>query len=104
MLDIKDDFPLNQQIVVERQRILREIDESLDGIFDRNKTGVDQPGFHRVKNFWHVPKRHKLARREIGLGQQCLFGESAKRTEKSDARGCVGHKEQGYARNTPTAW
>ena len=86
VLDIEHDLAVDAQLVVERQRILREVDGSFDRVLDGDEAEVDVAALDRVEHIGHGAVRHQLAVGQIGLGAQRLLGEGSERAEESDPR------------------
>ena len=79
------DLALNEQFVVEDQRVERRVDGSFDGVFDRHERGVDLAPFDRGQRLGHHSIEHQFAGREIGFAEERLLREGRVRSEKSDA-------------------
>jgi len=85
VLDVEHDLALNQQFMVEYERILREVDRSLDRVLDRHESEIHLARFDRVQNVGHGAKRDEFVRRQVFLAAQGLLGEGAGRTEVGDS-------------------
>jgi hypothetical protein len=58
VLNVNDHFTLDNKVMIESKRILREVDHPLDRVFNWYKTRIDGATLHGVKNVWHRPKGH----------------------------------------------
>ena len=87
-LDVEDDLSGDQQVVVECQRVLGEVDDSLDGVLDRHHAVVEVTGGDSVEDVGHGRVVDQLTGGEIGLRAQRLLGERAERPEEPDAQRC----------------
>ena len=94
VLDVEHHLALDQQVVAERQLVLRQVDHSLDRVLDRDEPEIDLAGFHGVEHVGHRAVQHVLGGREVGLRLQGLLGEGAERPEEADLRRWVDHMSQ----------
>jgi len=90
VLDVEHHLALNEQVVVEHQRILREVDRALDGVFDWHKPEIDFASLDSIKHIGHRAIGHVLERCQIWLCKQRLLGEGAGGAEIADTT-CVRH-------------
>jgi len=90
VLDVEHHLALDQQLVVEHERILREVHRAFNGVLDRHEAEVDVARRHGVKHVGYGAHRDALVRGEVGLRKQRLLGESAGRPEIRDAA-CFRH-------------
>ena len=67
MLDVDHDLAMDHQIVVERQRVLREVDHALDRVLDRHDADIDLALLDRVEHIGHRAIRDVFDLGEIGL-------------------------------------
>ena len=92
MLDIDDDFTLDDKVVIEGERVLGEVDHALDRVFDRHETGIDSTTLNGVKNVGHRPEGHLFSGGKVGLRSQRLLREGSERPKESDALdACARH-------------
>ena len=84
------DLALDEQVGVERERVERDGDRALDRVLDGDEAEVDLAALHRGEHVRDRAQRDRLARREIGLRAERLFGERAAGPEVADA----GHDER----------
>ena len=99
VLDVDHDLAHDQQFVVERERVLREVDHAFDGVLDGHHAEVDLPALHRVEHVGHRAIRHVLGPGQVGERLQRLLGERAERSEEADT---LGHGASGYVDGTIT--
>ena len=85
-LDVEDDLAGDQQVVVERQGVLREVDDALDRVLDRHDAAVDLAAGDGVEHVGHGRVGDGLGGGEVGLRPQRLLGERAERPEEPDRR------------------
>ena len=90
VLDVEHHLAGDDQVVVERERVEREVDHALDRVLDRHEADTDITAGDRVEDVRHRPVRDQLTRREVGLGTQRLLGERAERPEEPDPLRRVG--------------
>ena len=88
--DREIDLALDQEVGVERQRVERHRDGSVDRVLERYQPDVDLAPLDGRDDVRHGPQRHLLGRGEIGLREQGVFGERAAGTEEADA----GHEHR----------
>ena len=88
------------EFVIERQRILGEVDHALDRVLDRHETEIDLTGLDRIEHVWHGSIGNVLGSGEVGEGRQRLLGERAERTEEADT---LRHGRSGYV-SDPITW
>jgi hypothetical protein len=108
-VDVEDDLADDDQFVVERERIEREVDHPLRGVLDRDEPEVDLAGCDSVEHVGHGAKRRHLTSDQVGLRTKRLLGERTERPEEPDARWSArrvdgrfaGHGRRGYAPNQP---
>ncbi len=84
VLDVDHGLADDQQLVVERERVLREVDHPLDRVLDRDEPGIDLAGLDRVEHVGHGPIRHVLGIHRRLDAEQGLLGEGSERTEEAD--------------------
>ena len=84
VLDVEDDLAGDQQVVVERQGVLGEVDDTLDGVLDRHHPAVDVTRLDGVEDVGHGAEVDELGGGEVGLGTHGLLGERAERPEEAD--------------------
>ena len=84
VLDVEDDLAGDQQVVVERQGVLGEVDDALDGVLDRHDPAVDVAGLDRVEHVRHRDEVDEFGGGEVGLGAHGLLGERAEGPEETD--------------------
>ena len=89
MLDVDHDLTLDQQVVIERQRVLGEVDHALDRVLDRDHADVDLTLLDRIEHVGHRAVGDVFGVGEIGLRQQRLLGEGAERPEEPDPFHCA---------------
>ena len=96
------DLALDEQVGVERERVERDRDRALDRVLDRHEPDVDLAALDGGDDVRDRAQRHRLARREVGLGLERFLGERAAGPEIADA----GHADDGsgaVARH-PVVW
>ena len=87
----QNDFALNKQIGIERERVLGDVDRSLDGVLEREEGVIDLAVFGGAQNVGKGVERAQVGRGEVVLAQQCLLGEGPDGAEEGDrAAGPVG--------------
>ena len=91
VLDVEHDLAGDQQVVVERQRVLGEVDRALDRVLDRHDPAVDLAAGDGVEHVGHGDVVDELGRGEVGLGAQRLLGERAERSEEANPPDHPGH-------------
>ena len=99
MLDVDDDLALDQQVVIERQGVLREVDHALDRVLDRHHPEIDLALLDGVEHVGDGAIRDVLGGVQIGLGAQCLLGERAERPEEPHP--CHCHRAKARAEGPP---
>ena len=80
-----DDLALDQQVGLEGQRVERDVDRTLDGVLERDDAEVDVAVRRGVDHVDDRGELDELARGQIGLGEQGLLGERARRPQIADA-------------------
>ena len=85
VFDVEDDFTLNQEMVIENQRILGEIDGAFDGVFDGHESCVHLATFDGIQHIGNGAIGNALKCGKISLREECLLRERASGTEISDA-------------------
>ena len=79
LLDVEHDLALDEQVVVEGQRVLREVDGALDRVLDGDEADVDLAvGSTASSTSGIVRQRHQLGRGQVGLAEERLLGERAR--------------------------
>ena len=94
VLDVEHDLALDQQVVAERQLVLREVDRALDRVLDRHEPEVDLAALDGVEHVGHGAVQQVLRIGEVGLRLQRLLGERAERPEEADASCWTNHVSQ----------
>ena len=93
MLDVEHHLALDEQVVVEDQRVLREVDRALDRVLDGDEAEVDLAVGHGLEHVGHRRQRHQLGRGQVGLAEERLLGERAQGAEEADPQaGTVGRR------------
>ena len=82
MLNVKNDFALNQQFVIEGQSILSEVHCALNGIFNRDDTEVHRATLYSIQDIRDRAICHQLSLIEISLRPHSLFSEGPERSKK----------------------
>ena len=103
VLDVEHDFALNEEVVVERQRIQGQIDRALDRVLNGHEAEVDLTDFDGFEHLRDRTQGHELAAGQVRLRQQRLFGERAAWPQETDPtgprqggwRGGPGHDQAG---------
>ena len=85
VFDVEHDLALYEKVVVEGQRVLGEVDRSLDGVLDGHHAYIHGAFGHRVEDVGHRAIGDEFAGREIGLGTNRLLGERAEWAEEAHA-------------------
>ena len=67
VLDVEHHLAGDQQVVVERQRVLGEVDDALDRVLDRHDAAVDVAGGDGVEHVGHRREGDELLVGEVGL-------------------------------------
>ena len=86
-MDVEKHLALNTKIEIERQRVEREIDRALDGVFDSDEAVVDVASRDLPQYLVDGVDRDDLGRSQIGLAEQRLLGERAEGDPKTQP-GC----------------
>ena len=86
LADGEDDFPLEDEVVLEHQRVDGLGDRALDCVLHCDEAEVDLAGGCGVEYFRPGRELDQLLVGEIGLAEQGLLGERARRAEVSDAQ------------------
>ena len=94
VLDVEHHLALDQQLVAERQLVLRQVDRSLDRVLDGHEAEIDLAGLDGVEHVGHGAVQQVLGRSQVGLRFQRLLGERAERPEEADASCCANHVSQ----------
>ncbi len=89
MLDVENDLALNEQIVIERESVEREVHGALDRVLDSDEAEIHIAVLDRLEHLGDRAQRNQLTGREIGLAEHGLLGERAGRTQESDAHSCT---------------
>ena len=79
------DLPLDEELVLEDERVEADVDAALDRVLDGHEPDV---GVARLGRRQHLRDRavgHELLACEVGLREQRLFGERARRAQEGDA-------------------
>lgn len=95
VLDVEDDFPLNQEVVVKDQGILGEVDGALDGVLNGNEPIFGLTTLDCIENVWNGGVGDALQDGEVWLAEQSLFGEGACRSKERDTSTQSRHDVQG---------
>ena len=99
MLDVDHDLALDQQVVIEGERILGEVDHPLDRVLDRNDTDVDLALLDGIEHIGNRSIGDVFGIGEVGLREQRLLGERAEGTEEPHPlRRARCHRSQDYGR------
>ena len=89
-VDVDHDLALDQQLLgLERERVERGVDRSLDHVLDRGEAVVDLASFRRPQHLDDRPVGPQVEAGQVGLTDQRLLGERAPGTEVADGRGRV---------------
>ena len=94
-VDIDDDFPLYQEVHLEHQAVDGGVHGSLDRVLYGHEGEVGPPRPHGVEHLGQTRYREHGSRGVVGLGEQRLLREGARRSEKGDG--------DGVRPSTPTA-
>ena len=94
VLDVEDHLALDQQVVVERQRVLGEVDDALDRVLDRHDTAVD------------VTRRRRRRARPAPTGRRRAPGRPDRAASARPARcSCrTARRSRPAARCSQVAW
>ena len=95
VLDVEDNFALNQEVVVEDQRILGEVDGALDGVLNGYEAEFGFTTLDSIKNVWNGGVSDSLQDGEIWLAEQGLLGEGARRAKECNTSTQCRHDDQG---------
>ena len=82
MLNVKNDFALNQQFVIEGQSILSEVHRAFNGIFNGDNTEVHFATLHSIQDIRDGAIGQQFGLIEISLRTHSLFSEGPKRSKK----------------------
>ena len=93
VFDVDHDLALDQQVVIEGQRVLREVDHALDRVLDRDDADIDLTLLDGIEHVGHRAVRDVLGVDEVGLRQQGLLCEGSERSEEPHA---FRHGREGY--------
>lgn len=85
MLNIHHHFTLNQQVMIEDQRVLGVVHRSFDGILNGDKPELNLVRLYRVEYIGDRPKRDSNGICQVWLCQQSLFGEGSCWTKKANS-------------------
>jgi hypothetical protein len=90
MLDVEHYVASDDQVVVERQGVEREVHHALDRVLDRHEPDTDLAGGDGVENVRHRPVGDQLTGGKVRLGAHRLLGERPERPEEPDPLRRIG--------------
>ena len=94
MLDVEHHLALDQQVVTERQLVLRQVDHALDRVLDGHEPEIDLTRLDCVEHIGHRAVQHVLGCGEVVLRLQSLLGERAEWAEEADTSCWTNHVSQ----------
>ena len=95
VLDVEDDFALNEKLMVKNQGILGEVNSALDRVLNRNKPIFGLTTLNCIENVRNGGVGDALQDGEVWLAEQSLFGEGASRSKERDTSTRCRHDDQG---------
>ena len=85
-MDVEDNFPRHDEVMVERKGVKCEVDHALDRIFDRYETTIDLTRRDCVEHIRNGSHRKKFTVREVALSAKRLLGEGTEWAKERDAQ------------------
>ena len=85
-MDVEDDFPRHDEVMVEREGVKREVHHALNRIFDRYEPTIDLTRRDCVEYVRDGSHRNKFTVREVALSAKRLLGEGAEWAKERDAQ------------------
>ena len=86
------DLALHEELGLERERVEGDVHRALDRVLDGHDGEVDLAPLDGGEGVGHRPHGHELLCRQVGLGEESLFGKRPGWAEKCD----LGHDRAGY--------
>ena len=81
---VEHHLALDQEVHVEDEAVDGGVHGALDGVLDGDEGQVDAPGADRLERVGQRGRRHDVAGGVVGLGEERLLGERARRPEEGD--------------------